>query len=259
MPEQSSVAPNIFPALRYSDAGAAIDWLIQAFGFRKNAVYPGPGDTIAHAEVCFGPSVVGLSSATPATSDNAWSSVRQGIYVCVKDIDAHYAKAQHAGAEIAMPIRDLEYGSREYTARDPEGHLWGFGTYDMGRGTGAPTLFPEVHYREPRAALTFLTDAFGFAKTLDVPTPDGGLLHAELRLEHGFVLVATLAAAGSEWAETTQLVCAHVTDPDQHFLRARAGGATIVNEPEDTPYGARHYVARDLDGFVWLFGTYRPQ
>jgi uncharacterized glyoxalase superfamily protein PhnB len=258
MADQSSRTPSAFPALRYTDARAAIDWLIQAFGFRKNAEFAGPGDTILHAELCFGPSVVGLSSVAAATPDNPWSNVRQGVYVCVKDADAHYARAQHAGAEIVMPIRDMEYGAREYTARDPEGFLWGFGTYDMGRGQGAPTLFPEVHYRNPRAALTCLTDAFGFTKTLDVPTSDGGLLHAELQMDDGHVLVGTTPAEGSEWAGITQLVCAYVEDPDQHHLRARAGGATILSEPEDTPYGARQYVARDPEGFVWMFGTYRP-
>ena len=251
-------APNIFPFIRYQDAAAAIDWLIQAFGFRKNAVHLA-GDTVVHAEICLGPSSIGLSSARPATPDNPWSSVRQGIYVCVHDVDALYERAQRAGADIAMTIRDMDYGSREFGVRDPEGYLWGFGTYEMGRGPGAPTLFPEVHYRDPRSALRFLVDGFGFEKTLDVPTPDGGLLHAELKMGDGYVMVSTIPGPDSEWAGLTQLVCAHVEDPDQHFRRARAGGATIVKEPEDTPYGARQYVAKDLEGFVWLFGTYRPQ
>lgn len=35
-----------------------------------------------------------------------------------------------AGAEIVEQPTDRDYGSREYTARDPEGDLWVFGTYD---------------------------------------------------------------------------------------------------------------------------------
>ena len=90
---------------------------------------------------------------------------RSSRHLCVRqDIDAHYAEAQRAGANVAMPIHDTEYGSREYTARDSDGHLWAFGTYEMGRGKGPPTIFPEVHYRDPHAALTFLTSAFGFTK-----------------------------------------------------------------------------------------------
>lgn len=251
------MAPNIFPVLRYDDARAAIDWLIQAFGFQKHAEHGGPNDTIAHAELRFGPSVVGISSARPASAENPWSQVRQGIYVALEDVDAHYERARRAGADIVMPLRDMAYGSREYGARDPEGFLWGFGTYTMGRGDGLPTLFPEVHYRNPRRALAFLTEAFGFTTTLEVPDERGGVRHAELRLGDGDVFVGTLADEG-EWAGLTALVCAYVADPDQHYLRARAGGATIRRPPHDLPYGARLYTARDPEGVVWLFGTYRP-
>ena len=62
----------------------------------------------------------------PANTDGATT---QGVYICVNDIDAHYARAKDAGAEITRDLQDTDYGSREYTARDPEGHLWGFGTY----------------------------------------------------------------------------------------------------------------------------------
>ena len=55
-----------------------------------------------------------------------------GIYVHVADIDAHHERAVAAGAEIVIPLQDMDYGSREYSARDPEGHLWSFGTYQPG-------------------------------------------------------------------------------------------------------------------------------
>jgi uncharacterized glyoxalase superfamily protein PhnB len=53
----------------------------------------------------------------------------QGVYVAVEDADAHYERAKAAGAEITREIEDTDYGSREYTARDHEGHVWSFGTY----------------------------------------------------------------------------------------------------------------------------------
>ena len=37
--------------------------------------------------------------------------------------------AEAAGAEIVTPMEETPYGSREYVARDPEGHLWSFGSY----------------------------------------------------------------------------------------------------------------------------------
>ena len=35
-----------------------------------------------------------------------------------------------AGAEIVIEIRDEDYGGRHYSCRDPEGHVWNFGSYD---------------------------------------------------------------------------------------------------------------------------------
>jgi uncharacterized glyoxalase superfamily protein PhnB len=52
-----------------------------------------------------------------------------GMYVAVDDPDAHCEQARAAGAEIVQEITEQEYGSREYAARDPEGHTWSFGTY----------------------------------------------------------------------------------------------------------------------------------
>lgn len=131
-PDRSTMQ-NIFPALHYADAPAAIEWLNKAFGFEKQFVVPGENGTIAHAQLRLGPCLVMLGSAredkfrmvAPAKA----GGVTQAIYVCVDDTDAHYARAKAAGTEIVEPPADTDYGSRDYTARDPEGHLWHFGTY----------------------------------------------------------------------------------------------------------------------------------
>jgi uncharacterized glyoxalase superfamily protein PhnB len=127
----SSNAPNIFPALRYQDGPAAVEWLARAFGFEKQMVVPGPEGTIAHAQLSFGPGVIMLGSAREEPGrPNPWATVKQGIYVYVADVDAHYARAKAAGAEIVRDLANTDYGSREYSARDFEGHLWSFGSYD---------------------------------------------------------------------------------------------------------------------------------
>jgi uncharacterized glyoxalase superfamily protein PhnB len=53
-----------------------------------------------------------------------------GIHVVVKDVDAHYAQAVAAGAEILAEPSDPEYGGRFYSCRDLEGNVWSFGSYD---------------------------------------------------------------------------------------------------------------------------------
>lgn len=51
------------------------------------------------------------------------------IYVAVEDPDGHCRRARAAGAEILAEPYDTDYGSRDYTARDPEGNQWHFGTH----------------------------------------------------------------------------------------------------------------------------------
>ncbi len=128
--QQRDSRPNIFPGFRYAKAPAVMAWLERAFGFERHFVVPGPNESIAHAQLKLGPGLVMLGSA-PEEPDPAhpWAAVRQGVYVYVEDIDAHYERARAAGAEIVGELRDTEYGSREYSARDPEGNLWSFGTY----------------------------------------------------------------------------------------------------------------------------------
>jgi uncharacterized glyoxalase superfamily protein PhnB len=54
----------------------------------------------------------------------------QSPYLIVADADLLYASAKAAGAQIVSEIRSEDYGGRGFSCRDPEGHLWNFGTYD---------------------------------------------------------------------------------------------------------------------------------
>ena len=129
MADKHTDVPNIFPALKYKDAPRAIDWLGKAFGFEKQFVVPGEHDTVAHAQLRNGAGMIMMGSAGEPDPANPWTTEPYGIYVVVKDIDAHYARAKAAGAEIVYELRETDYGSREYGARDLEGNLWSFGTY----------------------------------------------------------------------------------------------------------------------------------
>jgi uncharacterized glyoxalase superfamily protein PhnB len=125
---------HIFPGLRYRDASAAIEWLERAFGFEKRQVHEGPNGTIAHAELELGPGIIMLGSDKGDGDDPFGSRAGQGwVYVVIDDPDGHYERAKAAGAEIVMELTDTDYGSRDYSARDPEGNLWSFGTYLPGR------------------------------------------------------------------------------------------------------------------------------
>ena len=121
-------APTLYPTLRYTDAPAAIEFMEKAFGFRRMHVYENPDGTVAHAELAFGPCILMLGS----DRDDPLRGRKAGqgwIYVAVEDADAACERARAGGADIVNEPYDTEYGSRDFTARDPEGNVWSFGTY----------------------------------------------------------------------------------------------------------------------------------
>jgi uncharacterized glyoxalase superfamily protein PhnB len=130
----AELRPNIFPAVRYDDADAAVGFLARAFGASEKAAHRGEDGIIRHAELALGDGLVMLGQH----SGDGWLggesprplSSTVSIYVVVDDPDAHHAAAVANGATIVRPLEDTDYGSREYSARDCEGNLWSFGTYD---------------------------------------------------------------------------------------------------------------------------------
>jgi uncharacterized glyoxalase superfamily protein PhnB len=121
---------SIYASIRYRDAMAAIDFLERAFGFERGDVHQGEDGAVHHAELRFAGEWIMLGS-TSSGSDGRLDlpSGPTWIYVVVDEPDAHYERAVAAGAEIVRDLRDEDYGSRGYTARDPEGNVWSFGTY----------------------------------------------------------------------------------------------------------------------------------
>jgi uncharacterized glyoxalase superfamily protein PhnB len=134
------VKPAIIPCLRYEDAPAAIDFLCRAFGFEKHAVYPNAADPtrIDHAQLVRDGQMIMVSSVTdteyarnaPMTTVAKARGNTQTIYVVLEDVDGHAARARAEGANIFMQPADQDYGGRNYSARDPEGNVWSFGSYD---------------------------------------------------------------------------------------------------------------------------------
>lgn len=96
-----SPSTSIYPGLFYVDAEAAMDWLERTLGLGRHEVH--------HDD--------------------------EGNVVAIDDVDALHRRATDAGAEIALELTDTDYGSRDFTVRDPEGNLWAFGTYRPSAGS----------------------------------------------------------------------------------------------------------------------------
>ena len=126
---------TIIPALRYADAPAAIAWLCDTFGFSEHFVVPGQDGRIDHAQLGWRGSLVMLGSQRGVDGHDFLShTAGHGSVSLTADsaaqVDELYARAQAAGAKIMVPIEDTDYGSHAFTAADPEGNMWHFGTYD---------------------------------------------------------------------------------------------------------------------------------
>jgi len=129
---------TIMPGLRYRDAPNAIDWLCNAFGFARHAVYPDEQGGIAHAQLTYGGGMIMLGSIRENSEfhkylvqpEDVGGRATQSTYVLVPDCKAHYERAKAAGARIVVEYAEKDYGGAGYSCSDPEGHLWSFGSYD---------------------------------------------------------------------------------------------------------------------------------
>jgi uncharacterized glyoxalase superfamily protein PhnB len=128
---------SVVPGMAYRNAPEAIEWLCRVFGFEKHAVYPGPDNTIMHAELTVGDGMIMLGSVTNNSQnqfmkhpDEIGGAETRSDNLIVKDADAIYARAKAAGAEIVFDIEDKPYGGRGFTCLDLEGRIWNVGTYD---------------------------------------------------------------------------------------------------------------------------------
>jgi uncharacterized glyoxalase superfamily protein PhnB len=128
---------------------------------------------------------------------------------------------------------------------------------------GRPSVFPTLLYADAKAAIRQLTEAFGFTELAAYEGEDGSVVHAELAQGNGVVMLGSKGHGGvfdsaMKDAGTTGVYVA-VTDVDAHHRRAVEHGAEILMPPTDQDYGSRDYMARDLEGNVWSFGTYAPE
>jgi uncharacterized glyoxalase superfamily protein PhnB len=130
MTDNKTPPPQVWPTLRARDARTLIRFLVDVFGFEETAVY-GTGDVVEHAQLSWplgGGVMLGSVRDDPANPFNLAPGTF-GAYVVLDDPDTLYAKIKAAGAEIVQEMNEADYGSRGFTARDPEGNLWSFGTY----------------------------------------------------------------------------------------------------------------------------------
>ncbi|WP_432824901.1 VOC family protein [Dactylosporangium sp. CA-092794] len=127
--------------------------------------------------------------------------------------------------------------------------------------TPPPQVWPTLRATDARALIRFLVDAFGLREI--AVYGDGDVVeHAQLAWpEGGGIMLGSVRDDGSPWQLRPggfgcYVVC---SAPDALYRRATAAGATIIQEMNETDYGSRGFAARDPEGNLWSFGTYRGE
>ena len=122
-----------------------------------------------------------------------------------------------------------------------------------------PSFIPSLVYKDNRAALKWLREAFGFEVSEVLTDSKDNIVHAEMTFGDGVVMIGTEYFS---WTKSPQAIGGtntarvHVRvdkDIDGHYARAVAAGAKIEMKPADQFYGDRTYMAADLEGHHWTF------
>jgi uncharacterized glyoxalase superfamily protein PhnB len=181
------------PVLRYRNPGAAARWLCEAFGLREHASAQESDEHVKYILLGLGESCVLVRPVSSSVFDDLMvqpSAVGGGnthvLYLTIADADAHCTHAKSAGAKIELEPQDDGLGGRFYTCRDPEGHLWSFGT----RSYALP---------DARASHSQRAGASPAPPGLGAPEADGGRRGKRPLRRRSFAAAATLAALTTGW------------------------------------------------------------
>jgi PhnB protein len=120
------------PYLTVNDGAAALDFYTKAFGAVETVRMPDPEGKIGHAEFKIGGATIMLSDEYPemdVVSPTTLGGATSGLMVYVEDVDAVFAQAVAAGAEVLKPVELQFYGDRSAQLRDPFGHKWFIATH----------------------------------------------------------------------------------------------------------------------------------
>ena len=123
-PNRSIPDAAVIPELAYADVDRAVRWLCDAFGFQERLrVGDHRAQLLTGTDPASGAVVVMDQSRDPAANRPPSD---HGVLVRVTDVDAHWAHARDAGAEILSSPETYPFGERQYSARDLAGHRWTF-------------------------------------------------------------------------------------------------------------------------------------
>ncbi len=114
---------TVTPFLNVKGAAEAMDFYKKAFGAEERARAMGPNNTIMHAEMKIGHSIVMISDAMMAPPTTS------SLHLYVEDCDKWWKRATDAGMKVETPIQDMFWGDRYGVVSDKFGNRWAISTH----------------------------------------------------------------------------------------------------------------------------------
>lgn len=129
-------------------------------------------------------------------------------------------------------------------------------------------IIPMLAYEDGVAAMDWLCKVFGFAEKTKMLDDKGRLVHGELTLGNGIIILASptedyqsprhhrhVCEVANKWSQVPYIingVLVYVGDVEKHYQIAKGYGATILSGIETGGPGSRYRV-EDLEGHRWMF------
>jgi uncharacterized glyoxalase superfamily protein PhnB len=241
---------TLTPYLLVTGAATLINFLKEGFGAEEILRVSPAGESIMHAELRVGDSMLELSDATAEFPPRRVMHILQ-----VDNVDASYQRALAAGASSLSEPVEQSYGDREAGVADTSGNHW-YLTERRATGHVTPdtrTIMPGFSGRNAAGFVDFLKQAFRAEEAFMHKSPAGTVIHGRIRIGDSILAVGELHG---DFPLMPFHMHMYVPDTDAVYEEALRAGATSVRAPRDEPYGDRAAVVQDAYGNLWSLATH---
>jgi uncharacterized glyoxalase superfamily protein PhnB len=120
---------TINPVVHYREPAAGARFLVDTFGFVQHQAHADDDGNVQYVELSLNGAPLGLGALAEGSMFDTGPAV---VYISLDEVDTMHDRVVAAGAEVLMAPTDQDYGSRDFVAKDHEGNVWCFGTFQPG-------------------------------------------------------------------------------------------------------------------------------